>query len=479
MAKKTRRMSAAEVDWYLISIDRLKQIGLVVLILLLGGAGYWYWQREKGNPRSNAESAIADARQALNALAASAEFNIRRNEFDRAQRKLEEANTLFASTKYPEAQGAAIESQTISRSALRGGAERENDAQFLTVEGDVKYQKGSSGDWKDADPRTPLFNGDWVKTGDRASAELIFSNGSLYTIGPNALLEIYAAINPQTSRKTNAVQMQIGSVEVATTDDASTVRTPGSQVIVESESTTHVGVDKGQATSVVATKGTAAVTSKSGGDAVRLGSGDKITSTPAGQLSQVKKLVMPPALLAPADNQVFQLTGDLKVVFTWDTQQSSTGYVLQVSRSRLFSTLEINSKRTRNTASAQVTSQGAFYWRVASVGPDGDVGPFSTFRRFRVSGATKGASTTTVDNVPPPLQVNRPSSIGGPFFMVEGTTEPGATVFINDEEVDVEPSGHFKKLVSFNKSGQNAVVVKAVDPAGNQTVKSENVFVED
>lgn len=480
MAKK-HRQTGANVDWYLISIDRLKQIGLVVLLLLLAGAGYWFWQKSKGNPRSNAESAIADARQALNQLAASKDFNAHRTEFDRAQRKLEEANTLLAGTKYPEAQGAAVESQTISRAALSGGTERENDAQFLTVEGEVKYQKGSAGDWKTADPRTPLFNGDWVKTGDRASAELIFANGSIYTVGSNALLEIFAAVNPATSRKTNAVKMQIGSVEVATTDDASTVRTPGTQVIVESESTTQVGVHQDKSTSVVAARGSASVSSSTGGEAIKLGSGDKINATPGGQLSSVKKLVMSPALLTPADNQVYQTTPDLRVVFTWDTQPNATGNVLQVSRSRLFSTLEINSRRQRNTASAQVTSQGSFYWRVASVGPDGEIGPFSSFRRFRVSGGgSKGGPTaTSTDTEPPPLRLNRPASIGGPFFMVEGVTEPGATVFINDEEVDVESNGHFKKLVSFNKTGANAVVVKAVDPAGNQTVKSETVFVED
>jgi uncharacterized protein YpmB len=479
MAKKRGKTAGTDnVDWYLISIDRLKQIGLVVLILLLGGAAWWFYQKEKGNPRSNAESAISDARQALNALAASKDFNLHRSEFDRAQRKLDEANSLLAATKYAEAQGAAVESQTISRTALSGGGDRENDAQFLTVEGDVKYQKGASGDWKDADARTPLFNGDWVKTGNRASAELIFSNGSVYTVGGNALLEIYSSINPQTSRKTNAVQMQIGSVEVATTDDASTVRTPGSQVVIESESTTQIGVDQGKNTAVVATKGTAAVTTKAGGEAVKLTSGDKITSSGAGELSQIKKLIMPPALLSPADNQVLQLTPDLSVVFTWDTAAGGTGYVLQVSRSRLFSTLEINSRRQKNTASAKVTSEGSFYWRVAAVGPDGETGPFTSFRRFRVSGGNKGASTAT-DRTAPPLQLNKPYSIGGPFFMVEGTTEAGATVFINDEEVDVESNGHFKKLVSFNKTGQNAVVVKAVDASGNQTVKSETVYVEE
>lgn len=480
MAKKRSKMTGADVDWYLISIDRLKQIGLVVLILLLSAAGYWFWQKEKGNPRSNAESAIADARQALNSLASSQQFNVHRAEFDRAQRKLDEANTLFAGTKYMEAQGAAVESQTISRTALSGGADRENDAQFLTVEGDVKYQKGSSGDWKGADPRTPLFNGDWVKTGDHASAELIFSNGSLYTVGSNALLEIYSQINPATSKKTNEVKMQVGSVEVATTDDQSTVRTPGSRVVIDAESTTLVGVDRAKATAVVATKGTASVASSTGGEAIKLTSGEKVSATAAGQVSNVKKLVQPPAILSPADNQVFQMTSDLRVQFAWDKEPAATGYVLQVSRSRLFSTLEINSKRQTATAFAKVTSEGSFYWRVASVAADGDNGPFSSFRRFRVSGGQRpGTTAVSADREPPKLQINKPYSIGGPFFMIEGTTESGATVFINDEEVDVESNGHFKKLVSFNKTGANAVVVKAIDPAGNQSVKSETVFVEE
>lgn len=478
MATKKNTSNTADIDWYLISIDRLKQIGLVVLVLLLAGGAWWFYSKEKGNPRSNAESAIADAKQALNALAASKDFAAHRTEFDRAQRKLDEANSLFASTKFPEAQGAAVESQTISRAAISGGSEPENAAQFLTVEGDVRFQKGSAGEWKNADARVPLYNGDWVKTGDRASAELMFSSGSIYTVGPNALLEIYSAVNPMTSKQTNAVQMQIGSVEVATSDDASAVHTPGSQVVIDSDSTTQVGVDDTKATSVVATRGSSTVAPSSGGTGVKLTSGEKVSATSAGQLSNVKKLTMPPGLQSPADNQVFQLSGESNVEFTWSPQPGAVAYQIQVSRSRLFSTLEINSRREKTSASAHVTAEGAFFWRVASIGPDGDIGPYSPFRRFRVSGGA-GTQTISGDTTPPNLQLNKPYSIGGPFFMIEGTTEPGASVFINDEEADVESNGHFKKLVSFNKIGPNAVVVKAVDPAGNQTVKSETVLVED
>ena len=471
-----QRQTGADIDWYLISIDRLKQIGLVLLLLALGAAGWWFWHNQKANPRTRAESAIADARQALNALAGSPEFNNHRSEFNSAQQKLDEATTHFNAARYGQAHTVAVESQTISRAAVSGGGDLESDAQFLTVEGDVKFQKGASGEWKDADARTALVNGDWVKTGDRASAELMFSSGTLYTIGQNALLEIAAAVNPSTRAKTNTVKMTVGSVEVATTTDSSTVRTPGTQVVVDSQSAVQVGVDPEMST-IMSTRGGASVAPEKGGAAVRVVSGEKVSATPAGEVSPVKKLTMPPALLSPGDNQVFQLSPELKVQMLWQTQAEATGYVLQVSRSRLFSTQEINKRMPRTSATAEVTEEGSFFWRVASVGPDGDVGPFSPFRRFRVSGGGKTAGTQ--DRTPPVLRMKAPFHVGGQFYTIAGSTEPGATVFINDEEVDVESGGGFQKLVAFEKVGRNVVVIKAVDAAGNQKVESQLVIVEE
>ena len=475
MARK--RVTGADIDWYLISIDRLKQIGLVVLLLALGGAGWWFWRSQQANPKEKAESAITSAKQALNALAASPDFDAHRSEFNRAQQTLDAASTHLKAARFEEAHTVAIESQTISRDALSGVSDLESDAQFLTVEGDVKYQKGAAGEWKDADPRTALVNGDWVKTGNRASAELIFSSGTLYTVGANALLEIYSAVTPGTNAKINVVQMRVGSVEVATTSDSSTVRTPGTNVVVESQSTTQVGVDS-KAISVVNTRGAASVSPEKGGPAIRLTTGEKVSATLEGTLSPVKKLTMPPALLSPGDNQVFQLSPELTVQMLWQTQPEASNYVLQVSRSRLFSTQEINKRMPKTAATAGVTQEGSFYWRVASVGPDGDAGPFSAYRRFRVAGGTRSSSDGQ-DRTAPVLRMKDPFHVGGQFYTIAGTTEPGATVFINDEEVDVESNGAFQKLVAFDKVGRNVVVIKAVDSAGNQKVESQIVIVEE
>src|SRR3954451_12854619 len=121
MATKPKADGPA-VDWYLISVDRLKQIGLIILLLILGAAGWWYFSNQKRTPRSSAESAIGEARQALNTLAASKDFPTHRSDFDRAQHKLDEAGTLLGSGKYEDARNAEVESTTFSRAGLRGKA---------------------------------------------------------------------------------------------------------------------------------------------------------------------------------------------------------------------------------------------------------------------------------------------------------------------------------------------------------------------
>src|SRR5438874_13625595 len=102
MAKKKRKDANESIDWYLISIDRLKQIALVVFLLLLGFGIWWYIQHERGNPRTNAESAITEARQAVKTQAGTKELEQHRGDFHREQKKLEQASSDSAAGKYPD-----------------------------------------------------------------------------------------------------------------------------------------------------------------------------------------------------------------------------------------------------------------------------------------------------------------------------------------------------------------------------------------
>lgn len=480
MPKYRNASNSANIDWYLISIERLKRIGLAALIAIVAVGSYLYWSQQQKNPRILAERAMQAAQQALDTLASSKEFSTFRSDYDRARRVYDQARLEFGRERWAEARSAADDALAIAQTALgRIPGQHDSDAQFLTVEGEVLYQKGG-GDWKPAVIKTPLYSGDWVKTSANSSAELMFANGSLYTIGPNALLEIYALQNPGSSAKQNSVTMQVGSLEVNTHEDTSTVRTSGTQVVVESQSTAQVGVDESKGTEVVNLRGGAQVTSASSGTTVRLGVGEQVAATGEGALSEVSRVIPPPGLHSPGDNQVFQAAPKLRVTLEWADVEGAKEYQLQVSRSRLFATQEINSTRTNSRAVAEVSSEGVFYWRVASVDRNGRRGPFSDFRRFRVAGVGSSLENLAGDKSPPALQVKRPFPIGGQFYLIEGKVEPGASVFINDEEVtDVASDGSFKKLIGLGKVGWNSVVIKAVDLAGNQEIKREKVYAEE
>ncbi|HSN67962.1 MAG TPA: hypothetical protein VLV48_01870 [Thermoanaerobaculia bacterium] len=471
--------TSADIDWYLISIDRLKKVGLALLaLLILGGAAWWWFGGQ--NPRERARRAIREANSSINQLAAAEDLAAVRAEFERGRASLEEARRQFAANNWAAAEKAALEAAGTATMALaRIPGESHFDAKFLTIEGDVQIQKGSSGQWRNANGRDPLMNGDWVRTGDDASAELIFFNGSIYTIGPNALLEIYATVNPATSRKEDTVQMQVGSLQVTTDEESSTIRTPGTQVVISSASTTQVGVSPRKETAITTLRGSSAVAPKSGGASVELGAGQHVEANPGGDLSAVRTVVPPPALLNPTENQVFQAAPGRTIDLVWETSPDAGAYQLQVSRSRLFSSLEIDARRTVPAASTRVTDEGAFYWRVASIDREGARGPFSAFRRFRVVGGGTASGSGAVDKVPPQLELKRPFRIGGAYYLFEGKVEPGASVFLNDEELAVESDGTFKKLVTFSKVGWNTVIIRAVDPSANQTVHRENVYVEE
>jgi hypothetical protein len=79
--------------------------------------------------------------------------------------------------------------------------------------------------------------------------------------------------------------------------------------------------------------------------------------------------------------------------------------------------------------------------------------------------------------LPPQLTVSAPQQMGN-LFLVFGKTDPGAVVTVNGEPADVAADGSFKKTVTINREGSATLVVKAVDAAGNETVKQVKVFVE-
>jgi len=84
--------------------------------------------------------------------------------------------------------------------------------------------------------------------------------------------------------------------------------------------------------------------------------------------------------------------------------------------------------------------------------------------------------SVTLDTTPPKLQVTIPENVLERVFEVKGSTEVGAKVTINDEQVLVNPDGTFSYILTIPVGEKElTVVVKAEDKAGNVSTVTKTV----
>ncbi len=129
--------------------------------------------------------------------------------------------------------------------------------------------------------------------------------------------------------------------------------------------------------------------------------------------------------------------------------------------------------RTLVQEETQVSGQHSVLW-------DGhnDAGAVVTDGEYTVRIAAKGAARTAtrnirvrVDNTPPVLRLaNLPDDlkVGQPDLLIEGATEPGSTLWLNDlpQPIAVGADGGFSVPYQL-REGANRIELTAVDPSGN------------
>ncbi|MFC1632847.1 PKD domain-containing protein [Patescibacteria group bacterium] len=86
----------------------------------------------------------------------------------------------------------------------------------------------------------------------------------------------------------------------------------------------------------------------------------------------------------------------------------------------------------------------------------------------------------TEDTTAPTLKISEPSdgdTVNDAELTIKGTTEIFATVLVDDKKVD-NKQGAFETTVTLEE-GDNAIVVKAMDPAGNEATQTLNIKFEE
>jgi hypothetical protein len=351
------------------------------------------------------------------------------------------------------------------------------DAQFLSVSGGgVEYRRGGVGAWEDARARVILRSGDFVKTSNSGSAEIMFGDGTLYTVRPGTLFVVSRAATPDAPGAVAESQPRVeyGFINLNTASRPSQVTTPGANARVSAGSEATISYDQSaDVTRVAAFRGSLEVATPSGS---RREVDELQQVVQAGdRLSEPRPLPPAPVLLEPGENDQFAVERGQNAVLAWEPVIGAARYALQVSRNRLFTDNVIDvENRTTTRATLALRGEGIFQWRVAAASRDGVLGPWSAARQFRV---VRAVSAGEADRMAPALQLDD-VKVYGTLLIVAGRTEPGATVGVNGEPVAVDAAGGFRKTVQLDREGWNVLEVRSSDAWGNQATRRQRVFVE-
>jgi hypothetical protein len=473
-----RKKAQEDVEWFVFNYQRLRQWLVIALLLVAAGVwGYYLWRRNHETPLLRAQRQIEQAESVLGGAEKSPEAAKFAMTLNQARDRLADARTSFQQAKFDPAYNMAVESESLSRRALgRSGGAESGDATFVALEGEVSFQRAGRATWEECRLRQTLFDGDFVRTGKSGSTEIMFADGTLYQLRPDSLFEVKSGEKPS-REKPSSVDMVQGTIQVYTSNSPSKVKTKAVLAEIQRDSQVGVSVDPAKNTEVSNYRGRTVLRTEK--ESAVLSDRERVSADAQSQ-SLGAKVALPesPSPIEPADNRIFDQKANAEIGIRWTPVKAADHYRLQVSRSRLFNPdatpLDLADRKSVN-ASIRPHEEGSYYWRVAAINKAGISSDWSAYRRFRL--VADASKTGAPSGAAPPLTLD-PIQQMGPYVLVFGKTDPAASVSVQGQRADVEPSGSFKTTVTLDKEGESQIVVKATDAAGRETVKRIRVFVE-
>ncbi|MDY7091897.1 MAG: hypothetical protein SX243_02900 [Acidobacteriota bacterium] len=423
-----------------------------------------------------ARETLEEARSLSEQAQAQEDLSAFRDEYDDANQTLQQAREQYTRDEFESALENGERSVAILSSILNALSDQGSggEAHIISVAGRVEFRRGEVGEWEDARIRVSLRDGYYLRTSSNGSAEIMFIDGTLYTVRPDTLF--YVSSNREGGSPGQTIRMEYGWVDLSTARQASRVATPGAQAEVQEESSATVAYDQtSRSGRFAAYRGGLKVDTDDGGSQQVAALQEVVQQR--GRLSEPRAIPQAPIPQAPRDSYEQSLSDDEPLVLTWRTVYGADRYALQISRSPLFVDNIIDTADRRNErATLGVRGAGSFVWRVAAIDGEGRRGPWSQLRKFRISSAATGEGLEQ-DTEPPPLALNDVQAYGS-IFIVSGATEPGASVSVRGEPVKVAANGTFTKTVQVHENGWSFVEVRSKDAYGNETVRPIRLYVD-
>lgn len=199
----------------------------------------------------------------------------------------------------------------------------------------------------------------------------------------------------------------------------------------------------------------------------RINSSPLLQAPAPGTLDPLEKIV---ALSQP---------GDSVVKFNWRTVKGAQSYFFRLYPSSLMEDIIFEKEVSDNRFSLDLLKFddfADFYWQVIAYN--------SESKREGIPSALgylklKGALLNKEQALKPPNLEIKPLVVSGAMVIIQGKTDPGVELYINDDPVTVTMDGTFDHTVSFPTMGRNRIVFRAVSPSGVDTIIEEYVTTFD
>ncbi len=373
--------------WYKVSVQTLRLwlfIGVLAVVAGMGVLGYGTLRRHFVSKQ--VETAMGESRSLMERLRTEDNLYNFRKEWGDARASLEKARSQISAGDTE----AALKSAERSRSLLLSIHERMlkhtgGEAQFTDVHGQVEYRRGERGEWTQARSLTALYEGDYIKTSGDGSAQVMTTDGALFTVRPDTVILVSSTRAPTSSQREQTIALESGWVNLSTSQSTSRIKMPDAEAQVSRRSDVSFTYDVNNRVSEISTyRGQVDVTS-SNGETRQVRELEKVTQK-GDQLAATRKLPDAPALLEPGDNTELPIEVNSDVTLVWEPVKGASRYALQVSTNRLFvdNLIEVEDRR-RTRARVGLRGAGSFVWRVAAFDSSGAMGPWSLYNRFRVT----------------------------------------------------------------------------------------------
>jgi hypothetical protein len=300
-------------------------------------------------------------------------------------------------------------------------------------------------------------------------------------VRPDSLITIEeTSEDPSTKRRKVAWHISSGEVNFQTVrrnvEGSSTeVSTPTVKATAGELAAGGIKVADAGDTDMKLYRGTALAETRAG-QRIDIAANEGVKIDAAGKAGPKVSLPVVPTLLAPPHQAEISYPDLARAttLLAWKPVPGAASYHVMVDYSPYFNRPLVDRTGWKESSmELRGLDVGKYYWRVSALDRDGVEGNFSDFARFTVgrpAGAGKGEG-------PPPVLVVEPLDIRMNIVQVKGRTEPGATVTVNGQRVDVASDGAFNEFITLEKVGRQTVVIRATGINGGVHEEKRPVVV--